>query len=316
MTYAPSDLMAVRTWLLARFDINKGLTKSTDLDPAEVGIVGDSAHKATGGYHCGNNWLGDVGRLNSDYSKRESSRDRPGTNAASALDIGDFDVTVNGRRHTLKALSVAIADACRRGDPRTRDVREIIYSADGRTVKRWDRLGIRSTGGSDHTWHSHLSFHRDSEGRRDRDDNFLGLLKAIVDGTPATTSTPTPGDEMPLLFFAKLAGDPTVRLVDSFMTNRFVTAVEFPVLKQALANNSLGTTVWEWPNNEAHKALFGVNIDSIDDTPEPLLVTLSPEQLADLGVRIREGVPSLDQIRGVVDDELDEQSRSGADNDA
>ncbi len=145
---------------------------------------------------------------------------------------------------------------------------------------------------------------------------FRADVRAAIASASGTTTTPEGDPDMPLLFFAKLAGDPTVRLVDSFMTNRFVTAVEFPVLKQALANNSLGTTVWEWPNNDAHKALFGVNIDSIDDTPEPLLVTLSPEQLADLGVRIREGVPSLDQIRGVVDDELDEQSRGGADTDS
>lgn len=188
MTYAPSDLLAVRTWLLSRFDINKGLTRAADLDPAEVGVVGDSAHKATGGYHCGNVWLADVGRLNSDYSKRESPRDRPGTNAASALDIGDFSAA----GHTLRSLSTAIVAACQRGDSRTRDLREVIYSPDGSTVKRWDRLGIRTTGGSDHRWHTHLSFHRDSEGRRDRDDNFLGLLKAIVDRTESTT---TPGDD-------------------------------------------------------------------------------------------------------------------------
>lgn len=132
-----------------------------------------------------------------------------------------------------------------------------------------------------------------------------------------STTTSTPGDDdMPLLFFAKLANDPTVRLVDSFMTNRAVTADEFPVLKQALGDNKVGTTVWEWPNDAAHKKLFGVNIDSLDDVPEPLMVTLSADQLADLGVQVRQGVPSLDQIRGVVDEELDEQSRGGADVDA
>ncbi len=317
MTYAPSDLMAVRTWLLARFDINKGLTRSTDLDPAEVGIVGDSAHKASGGYHCGNSWLADVGRLNSDYSKRESSRDRPGSNAASALDIGDFDVTVNGRRHTLKALSGAIADACRRGDPRTRDIREIIYSTDGRTVKRWDRLGIRATGGSDHTWHTHISFHRDSEGRRDRDDNFLGLLKAIVDGTPATTtSTPTLGDDMPIVFLVRLAGNATVRLCRDFMDHRVITSEKaLTTVQSALKSNSLGSAVWEWPDTPEYRELLGVNIDSIDD-PDSAAVSLTDEQLTALGFQIRQGVPSLDQIRGVVDAELDEQSRSGADVDA
>lgn len=189
MTYAPSDLLNVRAWLLARFDINKGLARAADLDPAEVGIVGDDQHAASGGYHIGNDGLARVGRRDTDYSKRESSRDRPGTNAAAALDIGDFA----NSGHSLRSLSVAIVDACRRGDSRTRDIREVIYSPDGVNVKRWDRLGVRTTGGSDHTWHTHISFHRDSEGRRDRDDNFLGLLKAIVDRTESAQ-----GADMPL----------------------------------------------------------------------------------------------------------------------
>jgi len=128
---------------------------------------------------------------------------------------------------------------------------------------------------------------------------------------------PTPQeDDMPLVFFAKLKNVDTVHLVDSFMTSRFVTAEEFPVLKQALTANGLGTTVWEWPNDVAHQRLLGVNLDRIDDDPAPLLATLDAGQLDALGLKIREGVPSLDQIRGVVDDELDEQSRAGADTDA
>jgi hypothetical protein len=59
----------------------------------------------------------------------------------------------------------------------------MIYTPDGKTVARWDRLGKRSTGDSSHLWHTHLSFFRDSEGRRDRDDNFLGLLKTLIEGT-------------------------------------------------------------------------------------------------------------------------------------
>lgn len=164
---------------------------------------------------------------------------------------------------------------------------------------------------------AHVAAHREHQPGQKIDPQGIDLsrfradIAAAISGTTSTTL----GDDMPLLFFAKLAGDPTVRLVESFMTNRAISGVEFPVLKAALAGNQIGTTVWEWPNDDAHKLLFGVNIDSIDDEPEPLLVTLSPEQLTDLGVQIRQGVPSLDQIRGVVDDELDEQSRGGADAD-
>jgi hypothetical protein len=167
--------------------------------------------------------------------------------------------------------------------------------------------------------YQHIAAHREHQPGEKLDPQGIGMpqFRADVQTALRGESTPTPqGDDMPLLFFAKLAGDPTVRLCESYMTNRFVSATEFPVLKQALIANSLGATVWEWPNDAAHRALFGVNLDPIDDDPEPLLVTLSPQQLTDLGVQIRQGVPSLDQIRVVVDAELDEQSRAGADSDS
>lgn len=168
MTSAPDDLLAVRRYVL----------EATALPEDAVGIVGDPDHASTGGYHEGNDDLNRVGRLSSDYSKRESSRDRPGTNAASALDIGDF----NRGGLTLRALTLRFVDACQRGDPRTADVREVIYTPDGSTVRRWDRLGIRSTGDSSHLYHTHISFFRDSEGRRADPDNVLGLLKALIEG--------------------------------------------------------------------------------------------------------------------------------------
>lgn len=169
MTNAPTDLLAIRQYLL----------KVVDLAGDAVGIVGDPAHASSGGYHEGNDDLARVGRLNSDYSKRESGRDQPGTNSASALDIGDF--SHNGL--TLRAITLALVAACQRGDPRTRDIREVIYTPDGSTVRRWDRLGIRDTGDSSHLYHTHLSFFRDSEGRRAAPDNILGLLVELIEGT-------------------------------------------------------------------------------------------------------------------------------------
>ncbi len=181
MTYAPKDLLTVRQYLLTQLDLHPGAV-AVDLEPEEVGVVGDDEHAATGGYHVGNSALAAVGKLTTDYSKRESSLDRPGTNAASALDIGNFDITVNGRRVTLRTLSLALVAACKTGDPRTSDVREIIYTPDGVTVRRWDRLGIRTTGDSSHLYHTHISFFRTSEGRRAQPDNILGLLHTILQG--------------------------------------------------------------------------------------------------------------------------------------
>jgi hypothetical protein len=184
VTTAPRDLQDIRTYLIRQLDLVPGVARGSDLEANEVGIVGDPSHAATGGYHEGNDDLARVGRLNIDYSKRESSRDRPGSNAASALDIGDFDVTRAGRRITLRSLSARIDAACRRKDPRTRDVREWIWSPDGVNVIRWDALGLHSGGDSSHRYHSHASFFRDSEGRRGRLDNFLGLLREIIEGLP------------------------------------------------------------------------------------------------------------------------------------
>lgn len=170
MTYAPDDLMAVRRYLLS----------VTGLSGAAVGIVGDDDHPD--GYHVGNDALAAVGKLASDYSKRESSRDRPGSNAASALDVGSWSGRRGAAKVTFLEFSAALVAACRAGDARAADIREIIYTPDGLTVRRFDRLGIRSTGDSSHLYHTHVSFFRTSEGRRDRRDNLLGLLRSIFEG--------------------------------------------------------------------------------------------------------------------------------------
>lgn len=165
MTYAPVCVKAARTYLIGR-----------GLDPAAIGIVGDPAHKATGGYHCGNDWLSDASRLTTDYSKRESSRDRPGTDAAMALDVGGLSAA------ELYKLSRFIVDACIRGEAWTQDIREVIYyDLPTGTVRRWDRLGVRSTGDSSHQWHTHISYHRDSEGR-DKTELFRRYYEGSTTG--------------------------------------------------------------------------------------------------------------------------------------
>jgi len=162
MTYNPDDLLGVRQTLM----------NNTGLPANALGILGDQSHASSGGYHVGNDTLSLIGNLYDDYSKAESSRDGPGTNAASALDIGDF----NTGNASLRSISLAMVAACQRNDPRMRDVREIIYTPDGYSVRRWDRLGIRSGGDDTHLSHTHISFFRDSEGRRNNSDNFGGFI--------------------------------------------------------------------------------------------------------------------------------------------
>ena len=171
MTTAPANLLAVRNLLLTHLDNAPG---PDDLEPAEVGIVGDPAHR--GGYHCGSDRT-----VTNDYSVFESPRDRAGlTLAASALDVGQFRVTSGGKTHTLATFSIWCVAQCAANAADTRDIREIIYSPDGSTVKRWDRLGKRTTGDSSHRWHTHFSFFRDAiKAGRDQRPLFRRYLQSI-----------------------------------------------------------------------------------------------------------------------------------------
>ncbi|SCF02119.1 hypothetical protein [Micromonospora chokoriensis] len=171
MTRAPANLLALRSLLLTHLDNAPG---PDDLEPAEVGIVGDPAHR--GGYHCGSDRV-----VANDYSVVESPRDRAGlTLDAAALDVGQFDVRSGGRSNTLSSFSVWCVAQCAANAADTQDIREIIYSPDGTTVKRWDRLGKRTTGDSSHRWHTHFSFFRDAiKAGRDQRPLFRRYLSSI-----------------------------------------------------------------------------------------------------------------------------------------
>lgn len=169
MTYAPRTLSDARAYIIREYGV-----------PANaVGIVGDSNH--WGGYHCGEDRV-----VSGDYSVVESSRDRSGlTDASAGLDIGTFSKRIDGRALNLAHFSRWLVAECKAGAPDTRDIREVIYSPDGRTVKRWDRLGRRTSGDNSHLWHTHISYFRDSESRDktalfrryigQEDDDMIGL---------------------------------------------------------------------------------------------------------------------------------------------
>ena len=69
-----------------------------------------------------------------------------------------------------------------------RDLREIIYSPDGKVVRRWDRLGKRSSGDDSHLWHTHFSFFRDST-KADRDQT--PLFRRYLTGIGLSRKAPT-----------------------------------------------------------------------------------------------------------------------------
>jgi hypothetical protein len=137
----------------------------------------------SGGYHCGHDLLHAIGVAPEDpgwdYSYGESNRDRYGlTDAASAIDFAGAS--------WWHDLTLWLVGRCAAGAPGTEDIREIIYTPDFSVVRRWDRLGIRSSGDSSHLYHTHISFFRDAEGRRN--GSFLNLIKSYFGEAPAVAS--------------------------------------------------------------------------------------------------------------------------------
>jgi Glycosyl hydrolases family 25 len=162
MSTAPATLLSARKLWLTTFP---------KMDPLSMGIVGDDSHAKTGtSYHLGRD------ALKADaYSIVESARDKNGlTNNASALDVGYFTSGSN----TLRTFSVWLVAQCAAGTPGTADIREVIYSPDGKVVKRWDRLKKRSTGPISHLIHTHISYFRDSADR-DKTALFIRYFRAI-----------------------------------------------------------------------------------------------------------------------------------------
>lgn len=156
MTYSPQTYLEIR-YLFQR---------KTGLPAVSLGIQHYSVDDADGGYHDGIDLLKAIGRYlgssNPAYSVRESTRDQPGTDGASAIDIGWFDVVLpNGRRVTLITLNRWME--ANWNAPDAQWLREWIYSVDGVNVKRLDRLGIRTSGDGSHTSHAHGSGFRDEE---------------------------------------------------------------------------------------------------------------------------------------------------------
>lgn len=235
MTFAPDDLKAVQQYC----------HDQTGQDWASLGITHSTPQG--GGYHEGRDLLAEAGRApgpqypQSDYSYAESNRDLAGmSNAASAFDLG-------GNFPRFREITLAVVAACARGDNRCRDVREVIYTPDGRTVKRWDRLGKRAGGDDSHLSHTHVSFFRDSEGRRGGDDNFLGLLRSLFAGTPpAPASSPAPvlsGTDLPGTRQLSLT-NPHMRGVDVGFVQKFIGAARCGPADGDFGEHTKAGVVW------------------------------------------------------------------------
>ncbi len=173
MTTAPPTLVA-----LGRYWVSQGGTN--------LGVVGDVAHQRKGtSYHLGADQLAPGA-----YSAT-TARDVAGlTNAASAIDLGRLD----GSLEDLRTFSRWLVAEGQRNAPGTVDIREIIYSPDGKTVLRWDRErgygSLPRTGEADasHLTHTHVSYYRDSR-TRPKIATWAGYFvpKPVEDGVTVVT---------------------------------------------------------------------------------------------------------------------------------
>jgi peptidoglycan hydrolase-like protein with peptidoglycan-binding domain len=178
VTFAPASIQKAQRYVHDK----------TGLAFVSLGIVGDKNHN--GGYHCG------IDRVDADdYSVDESPRDRAGlSHAASALDIGKWS--------GLRKFSVWLVEQCKANTPDTRDIREVIYSPDGKTVERWDREGERDSGDGSHRSHTHVAWYRNSE-FNDKTAVFRRYFDGEVDNVPvpqvpSTIPAPKPHYDFPL----------------------------------------------------------------------------------------------------------------------
>jgi len=191
MTYAPPTLVALGRYWTAQSGVN-------------LGVVGDTRHIAKGrSYHLG------ASSLTADAYSRKTARDRAGlTEAASAIDLG----RLNGNYPALRKFSLWLVKRCQSNAPGTQDIREVIYSPDGKVVLRWDReRGLASEprpgeAEASHIGHSHVSFYRDSEKRAK-----VGVFAPYFEPAPTAPTTPaTPAELLDAIekYVGLLTGDP------------------------------------------------------------------------------------------------------------
>ncbi len=182
MTYAPATLQRLAAYWKAQGGTN-------------LGIVGDAAHQARPTYHNGQDAIARYHRTALDDYSIRLARDREPflTNAASAIDLGKLGGTYQG----LRTFSAWLVARCR-GDAKFRfDVREIIYSPDGKIVRRYsgpDNIVRDGGGDSSHLFHTHISFYRDSEAR----EKVPLFAPFFADPKPPDITPPDTGTEEPV----------------------------------------------------------------------------------------------------------------------
>ncbi|MEV4535237.1 hypothetical protein AB0J82_15540 [Asanoa sp. NPDC049518] len=240
MTFNPADLVEVQRDVKALVHIPFNA----------LGILGDTDH-ADGGtsYHLGRDQLRDDA-----YSVTQSRRDKHPTNAASAFDLGnewrfeaanDAAAKKRAQKAFLRFNHLYVA-ALKAKAPGTEDIREIIYTPDGDEVKTFDVLQIRSGGDLNHRTHTHTSFFRDSEGRRDGAYRklLLRLINQAISEEGDFMATVRQKDWDALIWRveglaagrSKVAGGPTKKAAIGVTTRLEALALKLEAVSRAVAS--------------------------------------------------------------------------------
>lgn len=278
MTYAPDSILAVR----------HEFQKYTDLPNVALGIVRNESDTS---YHVGKSWL-----KPGSYSVNESARDRAGlTEASSAIDIGWWSITKNGKTHTLRTFSRWLVNQCEAGATDTRDIREIIWSPDGTVVKRYDRLGIRSSGDTSHRTHTHMSWFRDSE-NRDRAAVIRRYFREQVEGADM------PLDSNDKTWLTGTLVDAIVKEIKATSiraTNRNLETVLSDLFSgEQAANSMISPTSTTWRQKQLTRIEQALAADALRDAAE-LARDIAQTELIQQVRQAVEDLPELPEIPGV-----------------
>lgn len=262
MSTAPADLLQFRADARA----------VTGLGAVDVGIVGDGAHQRTGGFHEGRDVLVSIGRYHppassnigssgEDYSARQA-RDRNGlTNSSSASDVGS-QWPHGGRAAWLRFNNLLYAEM-RDHPERLPALRAVNVSLDGRTKLRFDQLhrsdGLIASKDTVDT-HTHMEFHRDTEGRRKATlDRIVQLMRAAVNGAPAPPVT-TEDDDM-----ANTWTQPLTQGTAGYAGQQRDTALAFTWQSANEANTNTKTLIELVKALAARQGIDATELDAIED---------------------------------------------------
>jgi hypothetical protein len=243
------------------------------------GCKGNLVHYS--GYHRSYNWIVNSPdsryRLN-DYSVRNSLDTAGDRNACAAFDLtpGPWGSTLNRRR--MREITGRVHAAAKARDPRLRALREFAGTLDGRTVVAFNCSdgSFKSPFDSSHLDHVHGSFWRSRAGW-----DHTGIINIIL------------GDDDQMDHWT----DPTVRTAAQRTDAIRSMDEEYQV---------------DWgsgPQNETNQ--LAKTLRAIEAKLATGPVVLSDAQLETVATKVAALLEP--KLRSILDEELDEQSRAGAD---